>query len=271
MHQISPTERLHLSFAGRVDSYETAGTFATVRATAAYEIFETETKIRGSVGTGAKAPTPFQLYCDYEPGVDDCGNPDLSAEESVGIDLGIDQMLFDGAVSVSATGFYNRFDDMIAWLDTDGWQNPADPGRYANIASAETAGLELEGTWHAIPGKLDLGVAYTYLYSRDLDTDRELLLRAPHSGSLTVTYTGIDKLRLGATVRAVGERVDHYVGDTAVRLDPFVTVDLDASYDITENVTLTGRVVNLFDVEYEEVEGYNTSGLAAYGGLKVRW
>ncbi|MEJ0096932.1 MAG: TonB-dependent receptor [Bauldia sp.] len=68
-----------------------------------YEIPETETHLRASIGTGAKRPTFYELDAPYT------GNPGLADETSLGADVGIDQTLFDGRLQLSATGFYNRF------------------------------------------------------------------------------------------------------------------------------------------------------------------
>ena len=82
IYQTSLWQNLHLSLGGRVDHVESQrglcgrngvcepptrspsedDTFATWRATAAYEIPESGTTVRASVGTGAKAPTLFQQF-----------------------------------------------------------------------------------------------------------------------------------------------------------------------------------------------------------------
>ncbi len=61
-------------------------TFETWRATAAYNISETGTKLRASAGTGAKAPTLYQLNAPIY------GNSTLHPEQSFGYDAGVDQI-----------------------------------------------------------------------------------------------------------------------------------------------------------------------------------
>lgn len=258
LHQFSPTDSWHVSAAARVDDYEQSGTFGTWRLTSAYEFPDTETVLRASLGTGAKAPTAYQLFSQYR-------NPDgLDPETSIGGDVGFDQTLFDGRAKVSASLFYNRYRDLI------GFEN----NQYVNVSNAETAGLELSGSVDLLPGTLKLNGAYTYLYARDLDTGETLARRPRHSGSLGVSYTGIDRLTLGATVVMVGDRrdvdYDTYPSQD-VTLPAYARVDLDMAYALTDKVTVTGRVVNLFDRRYEEVYDYGTSGFAAYAGLKIRY
>ena len=55
-------ERLILTLGGRIDDVVDVDRFETWRATAAYLIPETGTKLRASAGTGGKAPTLFQLF-----------------------------------------------------------------------------------------------------------------------------------------------------------------------------------------------------------------
>ena len=110
----------------------------TWRTTAAYNIAETGTKLHASAGTGAKAPTLYQLYDTAY------GTPNLKPEESFGYDAGIDQSLFNGRVIASLTGFSNDFSNLINFVS-----DPANPcrgiqtGCYVNVARAETYGLEV--------------------------------------------------------------------------------------------------------------------------------
>ena len=69
-------ERLTVTLGGRVDDVANTGSFETWRTTAAYSIFETGTKLRASAGTGAKAPTLFQLFAPT------FGNSGLLPEQS---------------------------------------------------------------------------------------------------------------------------------------------------------------------------------------------
>lgn len=257
LHQFSPTDAWHLSAAVRLDDYEQSGSFATWRLTSAYELFDTETVLRASVGTGAKAPTPFQLFSQY-------ANPDgLDPERSIGGDVGIEQTLLDGRAKLSASVFYNRFDDMIGFEDN----------HYVNIGNASTAGVELSGEWR-LTDALKLTASYTFLEARDLDADVQLARRPRNSGSVGVSYTGVDKLTLGAKVVLVGERRDIDFNTWPaedVTLPAYARVDLDADYAVNDKLSLTGRVVNLFDADYEQVLDYGSSGFAVYGGLKVKY
>src|SRR5439155_10874802 len=83
--QLPIGERLNITLGGRIDDVVDVARFETWRATAAYTIAETGTKFHASAGTGAKAPTLFQLYDPIN------GNSGLSPEQSFGYDAGVDQ------------------------------------------------------------------------------------------------------------------------------------------------------------------------------------
>lgn len=51
-------------------------------------------------------------------------------------------------------------------------------------------------------------------------------------------------------------------------LDPYIRVDLNASFQAHENFEIFGRVENLFDVEHQVRDGFNTPRLSAYAGVR---
>jgi vitamin B12 transporter len=83
LYQHTLGERFHVSLGGRVDDVADVERFVTGRATAAYEIWETGTKLRASIGTGGKAPSLFQLYSSF-------GTTTLASENSFGVGGGRD-------------------------------------------------------------------------------------------------------------------------------------------------------------------------------------
>ena len=53
-----------------------------------------------------------------------------------------------------------------------------------------------------------------------------------------------------------------------VTLDDFFIVDVAASYKITENFSLIGRIENLLNEDYEEVFDFNEAGIGALIGFR---
>ncbi len=116
-----------------------------------------------------------------------------------------------------------------------------------------------------MPGALTGSLSYTYLATRDLATGLPLERRPRHSGKVALTYTGIANLEATVSATLVGARFND---DAAtVRLPAYARVDLGARYKVNDDLSVFGRVENLFNATYQEVSGYNTAGLSAYGGL----
>lgn len=257
MHQASLTPSFHVSAALRFDDFAQAGTFVTGRATAVYEMYDTETRFHASIGTAAKAPSLRQRI----------STPTLNPEESWGFDGGVTQTLFDGRLTVDVTGYYQRITNLHVF-DTANWAFTFATEGWLNIGEAELYGIEATADARLIPGQLDALAHYTYLVAEDATTGLRLPRRPEHEAGLTLTYTGIDRLRVSGTLNWVGGERFNSTGE-ANPLDPYVRVDANASYQVHEHLELFGRIENLFDAQYEEIAGYNTPGLSAYAGIRA--
>ncbi len=254
-------ERLTVTMGGRVDDVVDVSTFATWRTTAAYNITETGTKLRASAGTGAKAPTLYQLY---EPTY---GTRSLKPEESIGYDAGIDQSLFNGRVTLSLTGFYNKFDNLIDFTFDP---TPTQPfGHYINVARAETYGLEVSNDIDVLPGLLRLKTAYTYLRAYDLATGLVLARRPEHLARFAVAITPTPEWLIEPRILAVSDRFSS-TGERN-RLAAYTRVDLYTEYKIDKTWKVFARGENIFNERYQEVLNYGTTGPAIYGGFNATW
>jgi vitamin B12 transporter len=56
---------------------------------------------------------------------------------------------------------------------------------------------------------------------------------------------------------------------TQVNLQPYTLTNIGISYDIRPNLTLTGRIDNLTDADYQQVFGYNSAGRYVSVGAKL--
>ena len=254
-------ERLSVTMGGRVDDVVDVATVATWRTTAAYNITETGTKLRASAGTGAKAPTLYQLY---EPNY---GNSGLKPEESFGYDAGIDQTLFNGRVTLSLTGFYNKFNNLIDFTFDP---TPTQPfGHYINVARAETSGLEVGADIDVMPGTLRLKTAYTWLQAKDLSTGLTLARRPEHLARIALAITPNDRWLIEPRILMVSKRFS-----STGELNPlaaYTRVDLYTEYKIDNNWKVFARGENIFNERYQEVLNYGTTGPAVYGGFHATW
>lgn len=53
------------------------------------------------------------------------------------------------------------------------------------------------------------------------------------------------------------------------RQPDYATLDLAASYRLTQQWTLFGRIENVTDTTYQSPDGFLRPGIGAYGGIKV--
>ena len=271
LHQLPIGERFTLSLGGRLDDIENGDRFATWRATASYRIPEWGTKLRASVGTGAKAPSLFQTYSPQY------GSRGLTSERSTGFDAGIDQALFGGRLNLSLTAFHNRFSNLIDFsaYDPATYTYPVCPtaqaytGCYINVGRAETKGIEASADAVLIEGVLSARGAYTYLDARDLTTGLRLARRPQHEGRLSLRWTPIENLSIEPSVHLVGARYSS--ANQVYKLAPYARFDLRADYQVHKNLNVYLRAENIGNARYQEVYNYGTTGRAFYAGARASW
>ncbi|MBX7144862.1 MAG: TonB-dependent receptor [Oligoflexia bacterium] len=241
----------------RYDHHETFGSKVSWRFVPFYRFADSGTKLFSSIGTGFKAPSLFQLYSSY-------GNENLSAEKSLGLDAGVDQQLFDGALNVGVAYFWNRFNDLISF----------NPQTFIseNIARARTQGVEASAAWN-VSTSAQVKVSYTYTDTQDRDSGESLLRRPRNKLHTELQLQATPKLHLRASMDIVGRRFDNDFSTfpaTRTRMGSYTLVGFGASYQIDPRFEIFSRVENAFDREYEQVLGFGEPGLAAYGGLRVK-
>ncbi|MEW6439904.1 MAG: TonB-dependent receptor [bacterium] len=287
--QSSLIERLHLVGGFRVEDNSEFGIDVNPRGSIAWNIKETDTRLRGAAGTGIKEPTFLENF----GGFGTVGNPDLEPEESFSWEAGLDQLFWNGRIQLGATYFENQYDNLITFVFIPGTATST----FANIQEAESRGVEVTGQI-TVGWGVTLGGNYTYLETEVTDDGgtgnlffakgKPLLRRPRHSGSFFA-----DWLWKGLSARLAGT----YVGrrdDTSFRaeLDPatgfylfdtrrlvndgYFVMDLAASYTLEElsrcpvkplKFFLRGR--NILDEEYEEALGFSSPRIRFMGGVEL--
>lgn len=254
LYQLPLGERIVLTAGGRHDHVDNRE-FNTWRATGAYLIPETGTKLRASGGTGGKAPTLYQLFSPQY------GNAALNPETSIGWDAGVDQNLFGGRATISATAFGNKFEGLIEFDSVS--------QRYRNVARAQTSGVELESTLTIWPDWVKLRAAYTYLHAKDERTGLTLQRRPDHVARLSLAITPMEGLLIEPRVTFVSRRFSD--SSEQQRLPRYARLDVYGEYKIDQTWRVFGRVENVTNTRYQEILNYGTTGRAAYGGISATW
>lgn len=287
-YELTVDDALAIGASARIDDYSRFDGAATYRATASY-LLPSGTRLHAAYGTGIKAPTLTELF-GFSDGLY-IGNPDLQPERSDGWEAGVEQLFLDGAAKVGATYFDNRFRDQIenAFVEVNGEFLSTSRN---SAFRADQRGVEAYANLQV--GDVRVDAAYTYLdapqtilavagprpadgsFQPAVPIELQAARRPENTASLNVTYAPEAlPLNVTATVRYNGEMRDYAFNSSFQRLlvdlDDFVLVNLNASFDLTPNVQLFGRVENLLDQQYEEVFTFATSGINAFGGVRARF
>jgi vitamin B12 transporter len=240
----------------RVDDHTKFGSQSTYHLASAYVFERIGTKIKGSYGTGFKAPSLYQLYSSY-------GDQNLKPEESTGWDAGFEQSFVGEKLKGDFAYFNNDFENMVDY-------NTA-TYRYSNVAKAKSHGVELSASLYATE-LLTFRGSYTYTKTEDKATGLELLRRAKNKVGFDANYRFGENGNINLNLVYVGKRADmNYATYPTTRLTMpgYVVTNLAASYHLTKNFQIIGRIDNLFNKDYEEVVGYGTPGISAFGGIRA--
>ena len=272
------TDRLSYVVGGRLDQNSAFGTFPTMRASLAY-VLSAEARVRASIGSGFTAPTFSQ---NYSTGFV-TGNPALQPEHSRSAELGFDTFLADGRLTLKATGFLQQFANII---DYSGNAPPGTPSYY-NVAGANANGVELEGIYHA-GGGVTLSGSYTYTDTRttkigfDSTTGasyvpgQPLIRRPKNAWSVSALQTYGNGSQLTLVAAFVGQRADRdFVPFPAVPVTMAGYTKVDFSFvqplpsHIRGGLAIEGRVENLFNAQYQEIDHFAAPGRMLFIGLRI--
>ena len=271
--QLNLWDRLFGTAGIRQDGYNVFESATTYRVTGGYLHRETGTKLRGSYGTGFRAPSINQLFF---PGF---GNPNLQPEKSQGLDVAVDQTLFKERVTLSAGYFWTRYRNLILSL-FDLTTCPA-PFFFCaqNIGLARAEGVEASAKFKLVEDRpwlksLYLQFQYTYTSTTNLTNlptslDRRLPKWPLNQWSTILSYQPIEPLRVNLEGRFVGQRFNDTSNNET--LPSFNVWNLSATYDLNKQMQLYTRVDNLFNERYEEVLFFGTPIRSIFGGVRTNF
>ena len=241
----------------RYDDHERAGSATTFRIAPAYTFQQTLTTIKGSYGTGFRAPSLFELFSDY-------GNEHLKEEKSKGWDVGVEQSVLENKVRLGVTYFDMQFEDRIDFdMSTYTYnQLPVD---------TRTNGVEAFVRFTPISA-LNLLLNYTYTDTEDPE-GKPLVRRPKNKVFFNAQYRFLKKGTVNLDIHWVDERktissANDVDGNRVEALDAYTLVNLSAYYHLSDRLQIYGRIDNLFDEFYEEAWSFATPGISALGGVK---
>lgn len=258
-------DHLTLAASARHDDNSEFDSAKTYRAEVIYQLTEA-IRLRSAVGTAVKNPTFTERFGFYTNFI---GNPNLIPEESTSWELGADQLIMDGDLTLSLTIFDAELENEI-----DGFVY--DPATFAYTSSningtSERKGAELSAVGN-ISESMSLSAAYTYTDSTGDDAVREVR-RPRHIASLNLGWQAAHNLHLNTNIQFTGEQTDVYFPpfpepSQVVALSNHTLVNINLNYSATEKLEMYLKLENALNDNYEEVFGYQTLGFGASLGLR---
>jgi len=261
------------TLSGRLDDYSDFDDATTWQLAGAYRL-SSALRLRGSVGTGSKAPTFTERYGFFEDLF--IGNPDLKPESSQGWEIGLDTNWTEGRQTLLLTYFNQDLQDEI-----DGFVFDPDTFMFTAKNKDNSKRQGVEAVFDARLGKAwSFCASYTCTDATEKDASGQWVreVRRPkHITSLAANYYFADERgNLNLNVNYSGKQLDVFfspVTFTQDRVDipSYTVVDLAAAWKLTSSLEITARASNLFDEEYEEILGFVRPGRAFYAGLRGRF
>lgn len=258
-YRFDPIESVTLAASARKDDNDFFGKSNTQRLEVVFQQSDT-LRLRGAWGTAVKNPTFTELYGIYS-GFQ--SNPNLNPEESESWELGLDTTLSDERIQLGATYFNAQLKDEIGSSCDANWT--CTPINIEGISDRQ--GVELSSSF-AVGDSLQVNAAYTYTDSED-PAGVEEQLRAKHIGSINVAWQVKSDTKLNINVQHNGSQTD-YGFPNPVMLDAYTLVNLNANYSASDKMDVYLSLNNLFDEDYQQVNGYETLGFGANIGLRYK-
>ena len=232
----------------RHDDHSEFGRKGTYALAYGYQLTDT-LRAQASYGTAFKAPSLYQLFASWY------GNANLQPEEAKNREAAL--IWERGNHTASATWYLNKVENLIDFsLNT--WT-------YENISSARLEGVTL--AYAGQFGDWSVRTAYDWLDARNEDTDQRLGRRARNKATLAMSrHWGV----WDARVEWVGVGRRYNTNTETGEMGGYGFVNLTARYELSKELSIEGRINNLFDKNYETVRGYNTAGINAFVGMRYQ-
>jgi len=251
----------------------------------AYFIRSSGTKLRAHVGNGFRAASLFERFGDgvFQNVPTRFGDPTLRAEQSIGVDGGIDQRAANNKLLFGMTYFYTRLQRVIDFQNFRSAFNPTgdpDPlganrsGGYVNVPGGISRGFE--SFVEAAPYRgTSVRASYTYT-----NADRFVPLAGLQPQFVTPKH--LFGLYVTQRYRAILasfslNRTGQYIAPVFpanLTFAGFTKADIFLSYErpLTDRLVMTlfGGADNVFNVTYFE-NGFRAPGAVGRGGLNLRF
>ncbi|MGB6329463.1 MAG: TonB-dependent receptor [Halarcobacter sp.] len=235
----------------RYDNYDLFDNKTTGKVGIKYN-YNKDVYITSNIGTAYNVPTFYKLYDNY------AGFDNLQPETTKSFDLTL------GYKDLTLTYFHNKINNMIEYN--------SNTFKYFNMNDDVTLkGIELAYKKEILEDLL-LNLSYTYTNAKD-DNKKQLQRRAKNSIKFGFDYYGIKDFHFNLNGEYVGDRVQYDFGtyDISAQTGNYTVWNSVINYNINEDLGIYLKLDNIFDKNYQTVDGYATAQRSAYVGLNYKF
>lgn len=234
-----------------------------------------QSTLHASISSRSRFPTIADRFSTRFGGA--TSNPALDAERATNVEVGYAGPLMENIHAEGAI-FYSSLDDVIAPVSLPAGPFGGAAGTFItqnqNLADGEYMGFEVKLT-AALSDTIEVGGNYTYL-DRDINDPNNSLIRPTgtpdHTAFLYATARLLPGLEVTPSVEIASSR---WTSNTAIRAyyrtGDYAIANLGISYDVLPNVTISATSRNLFDNNYQFVDGFPEAGRSFSLALRAKY
>ncbi len=264
------SKHFNVEFGGRYNKHSRYGDNYTYTFNPSYNI-DDNYRVFGSIATGFKAPSLYQLYGDF------VGNKNLKPERSINYEIGVQQQFTN--IKTRVVFFYREITNGIDYSSVSTNSFPTGTG-YFNFASQVVRGLEYEVSLN-LTKYLTITGNYTFLAGEELtqsrfnfkDTAYSYLLRRPkHNINITAGYQFTKGFYASVSGKYVSARQD--VGGykkADVGLDDYFILGAYADYKLNTTVKFFADAQNFTGKRFYDIRGFNSVPFLFNAGVTFNW
>lgn len=237
---------------GRVDDNEQFGTHGTWQSALSLALPE-QHRATLSYGTAFRAPSFGELYY---PGF---SNPDLEPEKSANWELDF-------------IGAYEYFNWQLSFYRNEISNLVSSQGR--NLLGNTDAMIKgAEFVMKASTGLVHHTASFDYIDAADKNNNNRQLDRRAKKKLSWTSDVDVESLNLFAQILYVGKRNDKDIETFSkeITLPSYTIWNIGARYPLTEQLTLNGKVNNIFDKKHQVNDGYDAPRTEFYVGADYRF
>ena len=257
----------NVELGGRYNSNSRYGNNNTFTFNPSYTI-DNHHRVFGSIASGFKAPTLYQLYAGFGS-----GNINLQPEKSINYEVGVQRQY---------KGFSDRL--LLFYRDlTDAIDYNNNTYQYFNYASQTVRGIQYEVTVKPIK-QLTITGNYTYISASqntdnrvtNNDTTYNYSLRVPrHAANITIGCQVTPALYVSVSGKYVSKRYDYGLYTSSqqpdVTLASYTIFGASAQYIVNKHIKFFADGQNITNKKFFDVYGYNSIPAIFNGGITVNW